>query len=131
MQNKVTSLSPNGGNVSLGTYRKENALDRQWSLIDLKTGDEILIIRTYQPGSVVYACVWTRGALGHSNGKGKAGGYGYCRTSAAIQEALESAGIQLQTPIDGRGFQAIEGAIDAIARAAGIRSRYAIIKAHG
>jgi hypothetical protein len=31
---------------------------------------------------------------GNTSGKGRAGGYGYCKTSAAIQEAITSAGIE-------------------------------------
>lgn len=128
---KITSINPNGGNVTLGTYRKEDKLNNQWSLVDLNTGKEVVIVRTYYPASTCYACVWTFGALGYSNGRGKAGGYGYCKESAAIDAALRSAGVELSESISGRGMTAIRDALEAMAHKAGLRSRFTIIKANG
>jgi hypothetical protein len=71
-----------------------------------------------------YCSVWFTGirdALPWCAGHGKASGYGYHRPSAAMQEALDSAGIKLSEPIDGVGQQAMADALRAIARAAGYR----------
>ena len=54
----------------------------------------------------------------YCSGHGKAGGYGYHKESAALQEAIESAGIKLRSPIDGAGDSAVRGAMEAINRAA-------------
>ncbi len=71
--------------------------------------------------SVCYATIWIGG---HANdtevslaGHGSAGGWGYHRNSAALQFAIESAGIKLDQRIDGVGDTAIEAALLAIARA--------------
>lgn len=45
--------------------------------------------------SVVYACVWIKGGDTYRSGRGNAGGYGYCKRSAAIAQALTAAGIEL------------------------------------
>ena len=76
--------------------------------------------------SVVYCSVWIHCADGRSySGKGTAGGWGYCKASAAFQDALTSAGIELydsegkRTNIRGAGESAIRVALHAIAKAAG------------
>ena len=63
---------------------------------------EAVTIRVYtgrsSSSSVVYACVWLQGPHGSNlsaSGRGSAGGYGYHKESAAIAEALRSAGIGL------------------------------------
>ena len=42
--------------------------------------------------SVVYCCLWVHGK---ASGKGQAGGYGYHKESAALCDAITSAGIEL------------------------------------
>ena len=49
-------------------------------------------------------------------GYGSAGGYGYCKKSEAMNEALAWAGIKLEKPINGVGEQAMQEALEAIAR---------------
>ena len=59
--------------------------------------------------SVVYCSVWI-----HENGKasnsgtGKAGGYGYCKKSAAFAEALRDAGVSIDRNVAGAGMSAVE-----------------------
>ena len=69
--------------------------------------------------STVYASVWINTSEVHTSGKGKAGGYGYHKESAAIAAAIESAGISLDTDISGVGDGAIKEALSAIANALG------------
>ena len=85
---------------------------------------EIITVRCYIMGrsagaSAVYASVWINTSEVHTSGKGKAGGYGYHKESAAVAEAIESAGITLDTGISGVGDCAIREALKAIARALG------------
>lgn len=106
--------------------------------------------------SVVYACIWIRTKDGrHFSGRGTAGGYGYHKASAAIDEAIRSAGVGLfgypysgpnrdrdgkpmedilamlkdrkPASISGVGEQAIESAIQSIARAAGYRGTLKVV----
>ena len=74
-------------------------------LIDKKTEREIVDCRTYGAGATVYCSIWvhsikenkrpTDWAYGGTSGKGSAGGYGYHKSSAAVADAIRSAGIVL------------------------------------
>lgn len=66
--------------------------------------------------SVVYASLWVHAGNSWPSGHGKAGGYGYCKRSAAVDAAICSAGITLNRSIAGVGSQAIEDALLAISR---------------
>lgn len=76
------------------------------NLIGIKKGEfkELATVRFYMgrsaSASVVYCSLWVNGKdkKGHEiyvSGRGNAGGYGYHKSSAAMQEALDSAGIEL------------------------------------
>ena len=84
---------------------------------------EVITVRCYMGRSAnvptVYASVWINTSEVHTSGKGKAGGYGYHKESAAIAAAIESAGIALDTDISGVGNSAILDALTAIANALG------------
>jgi hypothetical protein len=69
--------------------------------------------------SVVYANIWVHDHTGQRwcSGSSSAGGWGYHKESAAIGEAIRSAGIELSSDINGRGSSAIDDALKAIARA--------------
>lgn len=85
--------------------------------------------------SPVYCSLWVHGAGIYCGGYGKASGYGYHKESAALQAAIDSAGIRLtgdnyrQAPtdaestqparIDGCGSSAMNAAMRAIASAVG------------
>jgi hypothetical protein len=74
--------------------------------------------RSGDGASPVYCSVWLS-ETGHASGHGTARGYGYHKQSAALQFALDSAGVKLAQPIDGRGESAMRDAIMAIGRAMG------------
>lgn len=65
--------------------------------------------------SKVYAAIWIHGDNISAGGHGSASGYGYHKASAAISEAIRSAGVKLSKDIAGVGESAIEGALKAIA----------------
>lgn len=70
--------------------------------------------------SPVRCSVWIRTRDGrYFAGKGTASGYGYHKQSAALQDALDSAGIQLARRIDGVGDSAIRTALEAVGDACG------------
>jgi hypothetical protein len=98
-----------------------------------KSLKNVLTIRTYMgrssSASVVYASIWAFGKKSQSwSGHGKAGGYGYHKPSAAIGEAITSAGITLDKRIDGVGDSAIREAIEAIVRAMGYKGEILIVE---
>ena len=103
-------------------YGDKKELIKTFNLItdELK---EIITVRCYMGrsagASAVYASIWIEAPGYHSSGRGKTGGYGDHKTSAAIAAAIESAGITLDTDIYGVGDGAICAALKAIARALG------------
>lgn len=122
-------------------YRKDE-LTRQISAIDPATGREIVCARIYYPGSVAYACLWIHGPK-YGRGTGKAGGYGYHKASAALDEAIKDAGIVLTGDVYGRdkrnnrpasiggvGNDAMREAVEAIARAVTGKRRLIIHEAY-
>lgn len=92
--------------------------------------------------STVYCALWVSGDT-YCSGRGKAGGYGYHKESAALAGAIRSAGIQLtganyehhegridyKKPayISGCGAGSMRMALKAIARAAGARGQLLIV----
>ena len=78
--------------------------------------------------STVYASIWVHSTDHQTSGTGKAGGYGYHKESAAIAEAIKSAGIELDKDIAGAGESAIEQALGAIAYALGYYVSFLVVK---
>ena len=65
------------------------------------------------------------------SGYGFAGGYGYCKESQAMADAVDQTGIELSEDIGGRGDQAMRSAAEAIAKAvSGKRGNFIIHYAH-
>lgn len=125
---KITAKS--GININ---HRKENNFYGAYSIIVNDNGElnEILSCRVYGTNAMNYSCVWLHDRKNniYASGSGKAGGYGYHRESAAVAEALNKAGIELDNDISGRGDSAIESALTAIAKHLGY-TQYLIHKAH-
>lgn len=115
----------------IASHRKEHALRRQVSIIDPSDGREIVVARTYWPGSVCYACIWVCGRGIRGFGAGKAGGYGYCKESASIAYAIADAGIKLSEHVDGHGITASDDALESIARAVTGKRKFFRVVAHG
>lgn len=106
-------------------YGDKKGLVNSWNVI-VNSDDglkNIITVRCYMGrstnASTVYASIWVHSTDHQTSGTGKAGGYGYHKESAAIAEAIESAGITLDTGISGVGDCAIREALKAIARALG------------
>ena len=115
--------------------RKENAFFKQYAVYALDMLDyngqprELVCLRLYATDARHYACIWVHDDVAYGYGGGNAGGYGYDRGSAAAQEAIKDAGIELSESIDGRGQGAILAAVKAIAEAAGSKN-YFVGEAH-
>jgi hypothetical protein len=90
---------------------------------------EPIVLRLYHTTGRAYACLWINCGDIHTSGSGYAGGYGYHRGSAAAQEAINNAGIVLDSAIVGRGDSATREAMMALAAACGIKNP-AMIRAH-
>ena len=109
-------------------------------VVRLPSGElrEVITVKCYMSrsasASVIHAVLWVKCADGHwTSGSGHAGGYGYHKESAAIAEAIKSAGIELQDlendrkdhwfDLSGTGGSYYPQVFEAIARAAGYRGR--------
>ena len=123
----ATFTEYNGHNVkpSAFTARESQALIKQLSVIAVVNGElvEVVTTRFYmspRPGASRVTCIfWVHGGTaGYVSASGTAGGYGYHKTSAALQDALKSAQIELSECISGMGEKAMIDALLAIAKAA-------------
>lgn len=129
-------------------FSQEKELVSRYLVIDKKTEKVIIDCRCYMGrssnSSQVHAAIWVNSIVSlcddadrfttHTSGRGSAGGYGYHKESAAIGDAISSAGFTLfgnssgygDKPdfkkichIDGVGESAIRSALLAIAYACG------------
>lgn len=76
--------------------RKEYNFYQGFKIVRKKDGLEVIDARFYcATGRVVNCCLWIHlpGVIS-TNGSGRAGGYGYNRSSSAYQEAIKNCGIQ-------------------------------------
>lgn len=141
MKAKITKHASNARN-----YYGEKELVGHYSVVANSPNGpiEIVTARAWmgrsRNASTVYASIWVKSKSGDwTSGTGKAGGYGYHKESAAFQEAIDSAGIELfgdvygrektnkHADISGVGTSAMHDAFLAIARAAGYRGKLSII----
>jgi hypothetical protein len=91
-----------------------------------------IIARIYwSKGGTAYACIWINSATKgiYTSGGGKAGGGGYHKASAALQSALDDAGVILPDNIAGRGDSAMTDALTDIALALGYK-KFHVHNAH-
>lgn len=122
-------------------YSQDKETINKFVIVDKTTERTIVDCRLYMGrssnSSKVYASIWVNikdlkmpkdWVYGFTSGTGSAGGYGYHKQSAAVQDALTSAGIELYNAdktrryIDGVGDSAIREALLAVAYAAGYNS---------
>lgn len=126
---KQTITFTDGDPETVQRNRKEQHFHRELTAL-LPDGSAPVTLRTYCTGRKAYACVWIHGQKASLAGGGGAGGYGYCRESAACGEALRAAGVTGFAPVDGRGMGAVRRAIEAIAKAVTGKRRLIIHEAH-
>ena len=110
--------------------RRLKGFCREIAAICPSTGRVVVTARFYYPTSVAYCCVWIHGENKPGTGRGKAGGYGYHKESAALADALGDAGVILDESISGHGNRAMIDAIEAVARAVTGKRKFIIYEAH-
>jgi hypothetical protein len=110
--------------------RRESGFCRELAVIDPVTGRTPVIARFYWPGSVCYCALWISGGERYGRGQGKAGGGGYHKTSAALADAIDDAGVKLSESISGVGDSAMESACLAVAKAVTRKRRLIVHVAH-
>lgn len=122
MLNQVIAFTPRESDKIIANRKEKGGLWREYALIDPADGKAVVTLRIYWPGTVAHACVWINGGFGfRARGAGRAGGGGYCKASAAAGAALADAGVRLEGDIDGRGLEAIGGAVRALGEWLGVK----------
>ena len=129
----------NGKNLS-----DKKRMIRAWSLVVMHENParpagrelrELAAVRWYKSPSTIYCSIWFQPSHQfpnyHNSGHGQAGGHGYDKFSAALDSALESAGITLSEAIAGRGDGAIWDGLIAVAEAYGYPAAKTLIVEHG
>lgn len=120
--------------------RIESSFISQYTVVD-KAFKQPIIARFYQTktGANVYCCLWVNACKHihgvpqdiYVSGGGKAGGYGYHKGSAALEDAINDAGITLSESISGRGTSAMYEAFESMALALGYAAgEFGVIHAH-
>ncbi len=113
---KVLSVNLQDSEIGAKRDRVRNGFYKELVVMDPKTHQSIAIFRTYITGYTFHCCAWFHSADSYGSGYGKATGSGYCKESAAIDEAIANAGIALDERFGGRGESAIRDAALAIGR---------------
>lgn len=88
-------------------------------IVNGRTPEPVATIRVWGTDARSRASVWIKTKEDMSSGHGTAGGYGYHRGSAAVQQAIASAGYSLDFDISGSGTSYYPDAIAACLRAEG------------
>lgn len=147
MKAKIVNPQENGRNYG----DKKETIDT-YRVIAYYKGEfhDLITCRTYMgrssSASTVYASIWVSRSAStgkpslYCAGHGSAGGYGYHKSSAAVGEAIDNAGIELygstyghdedvkkRAHIGGVGDSAIEAALLAIGRALGFNKIHLVM----
>ena len=128
---KVLSINLQDNEIGAKRDRVTNGFSNELTVIEPKTGRSIATFRTYITGYTFHCCAWFYSADSYGTGYGKATGGGYCKESAAIDEAIANAGVNLNERFGGRGESAIRDAALAIGRKLTGKRNLILHKAHG
>lgn len=116
---KVNKLNLKDNEIGAKRDRVSNNFYKEISIIDpSKATDDnlgrsngtVATFRFYWGSTVCHCVAWFFGKDQYGSGYGNAGGSGYCKESAAMQGALEQAGIKLSKRIHGVGETAMREA---------------------
>lgn len=96
--------------INAKAHRKGNNFQEEYIGVAVVEGKiKIAVnVRLYGTQAKNYCCLWYNNNNKYGSGSGSAGGYGYHRPSAAMDEALSKAGIELDSSINSRGDEAMK-----------------------
>ena len=128
MNAAITTRGAEGIRRSHRDREEKNGLAYGFKAVTLRKGklEDLVEVRVaFTKGGTCYAVAWIHqppeycpdGAGMRGSGSGSAGGYGYHKGSAAVEQALRRAGVTLDEEIGGRGWEITREAILATARA--------------
>lgn len=132
---KILAINPqqNGKNLS-----NDKELAYAYSLVGVKAGKPIDVAtvrmwvgRRADGIGKLYCTIWAGNDAVHTAGHGSVSGCGYHKPSAALDSAFRSAGIEMDTHIDGVGEAAMEAALIALGVKLGYRAKSLSVFSHG
>ena len=103
-------------------------------IVNTKNGPkEVATVRWYMGrssrASVVHCSIWLKAkGMGMIGGHDTAGGWGYCKKSAAFAGALSSAGVDVSESANGRGMSVVREQLLALTKALGYSGRPLVIE---
>ena len=86
--------------------------------------------RFYMGSSVCHCITWFGSGENYGSGYGSAGGYGYCKESAAMESAINHAGVEMSRHWGGQGDSAMREAAEALGKALTRTRNFYIHHAH-
>ncbi|QDP50958.1 MAG: hypothetical protein Tp136DCM211861_3 [Prokaryotic dsDNA virus sp.] len=125
---KNVNLSPSDG-IGKVRDRVQHNFYKEMAVIHPDHGC-VARFRFYCGSSKVYCLAWLSGPDEYGSGHGSAGGYGYCKASAAMEVAIKLAGVDLSENIGGRGETAMRDAALAVGRMLTGKRKFYIHEAH-
>lgn len=122
---KAIIKTPHAENISNQALnaRDKQSLIHQYAVLGIVDGEirSLVEARVYMSVSRsaerMTAILWVHGA-NYASGSGYAGGYGYHKSSAAVGNAIDAAGFELDTHTHGGGESALVDGLKAVALAA-------------
>lgn len=113
----MKATNKNLGHRNIGTKRDKIAdkFYKEIAVIHSERG-AVARFRFYCTGQTIHCISWVGNRDLYGSGYGKAGGYGYCKASAAMADAIDHAGIKLSKPVAGVGDTAMRDAAVAIGK---------------
>lgn len=86
--------------------------------------------RFYNTGQTIHCIAWLSGNEHYTSGYGKAGGYGYCKESAAMESAIIDSGIKMDRHWGGSGDTSMREAALSIAQKLTGKRKFILHTAH-
>ncbi len=131
----IATINFEARNNNAYSYTPKNTLVHAWSAVVHHADGmaEPIVARWYraQSGdgySPLRCSLWIKAPGVSISGRGKAGGGGYNKMSAAFDDACTSAGVLLRDNVHGAGESAVREAMQAICRALGYTSPALIVE---
>lgn len=102
-------------NVGKKRDKIQHGFYKEISILNCK-GQAPCRFRFYDTGQTIHCIAWLSGNEHYTSGYGKAGGYGYCKESAAMESAIIDSGIKMDRYWGGSGDISMREAAFSIAK---------------
>lgn len=128
---KITKFEPQEKGINI-RHRKEKNFVECYEVVQFVNGrfKQPISVRIYATAQKTFCCIWVYHNKYRTSGSGISEGYGFHRSSEAVEFAFQAAGIKLDTDINGAGDGALKEAIETLAIYIGCK-KFTIVNGHG